>query len=49
MRTLMPAFVAVAMLAGIAAPAIATVPAPDAAGSHCPAGYSNVWGACVTG
>jgi hypothetical protein len=42
MKTLMSALVAMAVLAGIAAPASAAV-----ADLHCPAGYSNVWGACT--
>jgi hypothetical protein len=43
MKTLMSALVAMAVLAGIAAPASATED------SHCPPGYSNVLGACFTG
>jgi hypothetical protein len=39
MKTVMSALVAMAVLAGIAAPA-------SAADSHCAPGYSNAWGAC---
>jgi hypothetical protein len=48
MKTLMSALVALAMLAGIAATASAAdSDGLDASGSaHCPAGYSNVLGAC---
>jgi hypothetical protein len=43
MKTLMmSALVAMAVLAGVASPASAA-----ATDSHCPAGYSNVWGACT--
>ena len=40
MKAIMSALVAMVVLAGIAA-------AAGAADSHCPAGYSNVWGACI--
>ena len=41
MKTLMSALVAMVVLAGIAAPASAAE-----LDAHCPAGYSNAWGAC---
>jgi hypothetical protein len=41
MKTLMSALVAMALLAGIAAPA-------SASDSDCAPGYSNVWGSCLT-
>jgi hypothetical protein len=41
MRTLMAALIAMVVLAGIAAPASAVE-----SDGHCPAGYSNAWGAC---
>jgi hypothetical protein len=41
MKTLMSALVAMAVLASIAAPASAAE-----SDGHCPAGYSNAWGAC---
>jgi hypothetical protein len=40
MKTLMSALVAMAVLAGVAASASADED------THCPPGYSNVWGAC---
>jgi hypothetical protein len=40
MKILMSALVAMAVLAGVAAPA-------SADDSHCPAGYANAWGACI--
>jgi hypothetical protein len=49
MKTLMSALVAMAVLAGIAAPGSAAhsdgwSPSDN---PHCPPGYSNVWGACI--
>jgi hypothetical protein len=41
MKTLTAALVAMALLAGIAAPASAAE-----SDGHCSPGYSNVWGAC---
>ncbi len=39
MKLIIPVLLAMAVLAGSAAPASAN-------DSHCPDGYSNVWGAC---
>jgi len=43
MKSLMAALVAVAVLAGIAAPASAAE-----SGGHCPPGYYNALGACFS-
>ena len=43
MKTLLSALVAMSVLAGIAA---APASAAESDG-YCPAGYSNVWGACI--
>ena len=47
MKTLMSALVAMAVLASVAAPASAADGFSES--SHCPAGYANVWGACIGG